>query len=138
MVHYKPIKVTINAPGLINVIVNVVVRHHDFPDVIVTKQRLLFIFKFWSLLYYFLGIKQTYSTTFYPQTDRQTKKQNNIIKAYLQVFVNFEQNDWAQLLLMAVIAYNNAKNANISYTSFELNYRYYSWVSYKEDFNPRL
>ena len=39
---------------------------------------------------------------------------------------------------MAEFAYNNAKNASTDFTSFELNYRYHPWVSYKEDLNPRL
>ena len=38
---------------------------------------------------------------------------------------------------MAEFAYNNAKNASTSFTPFELNYKYYPWVSYKEDLDPR-
>ena len=34
------------------------------------------------------------------------------MEAYLQAFVNFEQNDQARLLLMVEFAYNNAKNTN--------------------------
>ena len=36
MVYYKPIKITIDAPGLAEVIIDVVVRHHKFLDLIVT------------------------------------------------------------------------------------------------------
>ena len=70
----------------------------------------------------------------------QIKKQNNIIGAYLEIFVNFEQNNWVWLLPMAEFAYNNAKNANISYTLFELNCRYYPRVFYKKEeiFDPHL
>ena len=66
MVHYKPVKVTINAPGLTEVIIDVVVRHHGLPDLIVTDRGSLFTSKFWSLLYYFFGIKRRLFTTFYP------------------------------------------------------------------------
>ena len=59
------------------------------------------------------------------------------MEAYLWAFVNFEQNDWARLLPMAKFAYNNAKNANIGFTPFELNCKYYFWVSYKENLDPR-
>ena len=65
MVYYKLVKVTINISGLTKVIIDVVVRHHDFPDSIVTNQESLFISKFWSLLCYFLDIKQKLSTTFH-------------------------------------------------------------------------
>ena len=70
MVPYEPVKVTIDAPGLAEIIINMVVRHHGLPNSIVTDQYLLFTSKFWSLLYYFLGIKQKLSTTFHHQTDR--------------------------------------------------------------------
>ena len=43
------------------------------------------------------------------------------MEAYLQPFVNFEQNDYIKLLPIAGFAYNNAKNASIVDTPFELN-----------------
>ena len=49
MVYYKPVKVTINAPGLAEVILNVVVWHHGLPDLIVSDRGSLFTSKFWSL-----------------------------------------------------------------------------------------
>ncbi len=57
------------------------------------------------------------------------------MKAYFQPFVNFEQNDWARLLLIAKFAYNNAKNASTGHTPFELNCSYHPQISYKEDVN---
>ena len=136
MVHYKPVKITINAPGLAEVIINMVVRHHGLPDSIVTDRGSLFTSKFWSSLCYFLGIKRRLSTAFHPQTDGQTERQNSMMEAYLRAFVNFEQNDWARLLPMAEFAYNNAKNASTGFTSFELNCGYHPRVFYKEDLDP--
>lgn len=37
---------------------------------------------------------------------------------------------------MVEFTYNNVKNASTRYTPFELNYGYYSRVSYKKDINP--
>ncbi len=88
IVHYVPVKVTINAPGQAKVIIDVVVHHHGVPELIVTDQGSLFTSKFWSLLCYFLGIKRKLSTAFHPQTDGQTERQNSTIKAYLRAFVN--------------------------------------------------
>ena len=67
--------------------------------------------------------------------DNQTKKQNSIIEAYFQVFVNFYKNNWARLFLMAEFAYNNAKNASIGYTPFKLNYGYHFHIFYKKNLN---
>ena len=71
MVHYKPVKVTIDAPGFIEVIIDVVVRYHGLADSIITDQKSLFTSKFWLLLCYFLGIKHRLFTAFHPRrTDR--------------------------------------------------------------------
>ncbi len=46
MVYYEPVKVTIDIPGLTEVIINVVVCHHGVLESIVIDQSLLFISKF--------------------------------------------------------------------------------------------
>ena len=89
MVHYKPMKITIDASGFAEVIINMVVRHHGLPDLIVTNKRLLFISKSWSLLSSFLGIKWRLFIAFHPQTNGQTERQNSTMEAYLWAFVNF-------------------------------------------------
>ena len=83
MVHYELVKVTIDAPGLAEVILNVIVWHHGLPNSIVSNRGLLFTFKFWLLFCYFLSVKRRLSTAFYSQTDSQTKRQNSTIEAYL-------------------------------------------------------
>ena len=69
MVYYKLVQVTIDASGLAEVILDVVVWHHGLPDSIVTDRGSLFISKFWSLFCYFFGIKRKLSTAFHPQTN---------------------------------------------------------------------
>ena len=46
MVDYKPVKITINASGLAEVIIGVVACHHGLPDSIVTDRGSLFTLKF--------------------------------------------------------------------------------------------
>ena len=55
-----------------------------------------------------------------------------MMEAYLQVYVNFKQNDWVRLLPIAEFAYNNAKNASIGHLLFELNYGYHLRMLYEE------
>ena len=93
MVYYKLVKITINALGLAEVIINVIVRYHSLLNLIMTDKGFLFTLKFWSSLCYFFGIKRWLFTVFHLQTDSQTKRQNSTIEAYLRAFVNFEQND---------------------------------------------
>ncbi len=88
IIHYEPVKVTINAPGLAKVIIIVVVRHQGVPESVVTDRDLLFISKFCSLLCYFLDIKRKLSTAFHSQIDGQIERQKSTIEAYLRAFVN--------------------------------------------------
>ena len=90
MVHYELVKVTIDAPGLAEVIIDVVVWHHGLPNSIVADRGSFITSKFWSSLCYFLGVKRRLSTAFYPQTDGQTERQTSTMEAYLQAFVNFK------------------------------------------------
>ena len=78
------------------------------------------------------------SITFQSQIDSQTKRQNSIIKAYLRVFINWKQNDWAKLLSMAEFTNNNAKNASTSHSLFELNCGYHPRDLFENDINPCL
>ena len=82
MLYYKPVKVTIDAPGLREIIFNVIVRHYSLPNSIVSDWSAIFISKFKSSLYYFLEIKRRLSTVFHLQINGQTKRQNSTIKAY--------------------------------------------------------
>ena len=74
MVHYEPVKVTIDAPRLAEVIIDVVIRHHGLPNSIISDRGAIFTSKFWSLRCYFLDIKRRLSTAFHPQTDGQTER----------------------------------------------------------------
>ena len=136
MMYYKSVKGTINALGLTEGIIDIVMRHHRLPDSIISDRGAIFTSKFWSLLYYFLGIKRQLSTAFRPQTDGQTERQNSTMEAYLCAFVNWEQNDWARLLPMSEFTYNNSKNASTSNMPFELNCNYHLCMLYEEEVDP--
>ena len=79
MVHYKLVKITIDALVLVEVIIDVVVRHHGLPDSIITDWVSLFMLKFWFLLSYFLKIKRKLFTAFHllNQWPNQKAKQHN-------------------------------------------------------------
>ncbi len=124
---------TIDALGLAEVIIDVVIRHYGFSDFIVSDCELVFTLKFWSSLCYFLGIKQKLSTAFHLQTDGQTERQNSMMEVYFQAFVNNEQDDSARPLRIAEFAYNNAKNTSIGHTPFEPNCGFHSRSFYKKE-----
>ena len=65
------------------------------------------------------------STAFHPQTDGQTERMNQVLKAYLRSFIAQDQDDWADLLLMAEFAYNNSAAAATGMTPFFANMGYH-------------
>ena len=65
MVYYKTVKIIINAPGLAEVIINMVVWHHGLPDSNIINRGSFFTLKFWSLLCYFFRIKRRLFTAFH-------------------------------------------------------------------------
>ena len=89
MVHYKAVKIIINAPGLSKIIIDRVIYYQGFLVLIVINKCLFFVSKFGLLLYYFLCTKQKLFTIFYPQTDSKAEQENGTMEAYFQAFINF-------------------------------------------------
>ncbi len=58
IVYYEPVKVTIDVPGLTEVIINIIVYHYRVSKSIITDWDSLFTSKLWFSLYYFLKIKK--------------------------------------------------------------------------------
>lgn len=135
IVHYEPIKIIINTLELAKVIIDVVMQYYGLSNSIISDRGAIFIFKFWSLLCYFFGIKRQLSTTFHSQTDGQTKWQNGMMKAYLCAFVNCKQKNLAWLLPMAEFIYNNSENTSTSHILFKLNCGYHSHVFFEDKYN---
>ena len=73
-VYNKPIRITSNALGLVEIIIKAVVRHHGLPNSIVGDCSSVFTLKFWILLCYFFEIKQKLLINFYVQIDSRTKR----------------------------------------------------------------
>ena len=64
MIYYELVKTTIDTLNLAKVIIYLVVYYYKNLETIITNQGLLFILKFWSLLYYFFKIKKSYLQPF--------------------------------------------------------------------------
>lgn len=56
MIYYKPVKISIDALSLVEVILDIIVQHHGLSDCIISDKGSVFTLKFWSTLYYVLEI----------------------------------------------------------------------------------
>jgi hypothetical protein len=60
---------------------------------------------------------------FHSQTNEQTERQNQTLKQYLRIYVNYQQNNWARLLFVIEYAYNNNWHSVIKMNSFTILYK---------------
>jgi transposase InsO family protein len=129
MALYVPMN-SITSEAVADVFMERVVSRFGVPDGIVTDRGPQFTSLFWSELCVAMGIKHKLSTAFHPQTDGQTERQNQTLEAYLRIYANEHQNNWAKLLPLAEFAYNNSKHAITGQTPFFMTYGFHPEVHF--------
>ena len=100
MAHFIPLKKT-TAKTLADEFVKEIWRLHGLPQGIVSDRDPIFVGNFWRDVEKLLGIEARRSTAFHPQTDGQTERVNQVLEQYLRAFVNWEQDNWVDLLPFA-------------------------------------
>jgi hypothetical protein len=83
------------------------------------KIRCLFLI-FDSIFCYHLKIKIRLNIIFHFQTNDQIERQNQTLKQYLKIYVNYQQNNWIKLLFVTKFAYNNNWHNVIKMSSFTI------------------
>ena len=84
---------------------------------------------FMKSIYKELGIELRFLTAYHPQTQGQVENNNKWMETYLCMFCSHQQDDWADLLLMAEFAYNNHHHPSIDSTPFFANYGYHPMLT---------
>ena len=98
---------------------------HGLPTEIISDMDPKFSGKFWESLCKMLGVKRRMSTAYHAQTDGKTERTNQLLEGYLRTFVNYDQNNWYQLLPLAEHAYNNSATNAHKMTPFFSNYGFH-------------
>src|SRR5882724_9863125 len=111
----------IDAEDLAHIFLSQVFAKHGTPTDIVSDRGKHFISRFWKFLCQLLGIKANLSTTYHPETNGQTERVNQILEQYLWVYINYQQDDWVNLLPLAKFAYNNTSHSATMVTPFLAN-----------------
>ena len=78
-----------------------IVSNHGIPQSIISDRNKLFTFKLWNTWTRQLGTKVKLSTSYHPQTEKQTKRTNQTEVQYLWHYINFKQSNWINLLPLA-------------------------------------
>ena len=78
--------------------------------------------KFWQTLMILKEIKIKMSMTEHSQINDQIEWLNQIVKQYLKCYVNYQQNNWAELLSATQFTYNNSTQTFTEISSFQAEY----------------
>jgi hypothetical protein len=128
MAIYLPCRKDIDSPELARMFFEHVICKHGVPNNIVTDCGTQYTSRLWTRVCSHMTIDHRLSTAFHPQTDGQTKRQNQTMEQYLRAFSNYKQDNWVELLPQAEFAYNNSVHALTRMTPF--------WAMYHR--NPEM
>ena len=93
----------------------------------------------WTELFRCLKAKQNLSSSFHPQTDGITEKENDIIENCIRSFTNFQQDDWNEYLPDFELAINAAisDSTGISPFFFDAGWEPFIPLSMTRELNDR-
>ncbi|MBW0465092.1 hypothetical protein O181_004807 [Austropuccinia psidii MF-1] len=126
--HLIPCQEKITSAHLSSLFLDRFVRYHGFPDCLVTDRGSVFVSAFWRAFCSRVGLKHTPSTAYHPQTNGQTERLNQTLEDYLRHFCSYRQSNWAALLPMAELCFNNTCAVSTGFSPFFL------W----QGFHPRV
>jgi len=72
---------------------------------------------------------------YHPEDDGQTKHTNQTLEQYLQVYCNYQQDNWSELLSLMEFAYNNALSATTGVSPFFANKGYHPNITVHPECN---
>jgi len=70
-------------------------------------------------------MKLHFTSGYHLEANGQTEHTNQMLEQYLQCYCNYQQDNWADLLLLAEFAYNNASSATTGVSLFFANKGYH-------------
>jgi len=113
-----------------------VIWKRGIPDNIVTDRGTQFTSRFRTRVCSHLSTDHRLSTAFHPQTDEQTERQNQTMEHYLRALCNNEQDNWVELLPLAVFGYNDMIHTFTRMSPFWANYHNHPAMQFKAPKQP--
>jgi len=106
-------------------------KHSDLLEFFMSDQDTQFIFDVWKHMCKMLKINAKLSTMYHSEIDDQIKKVNAVMKHYLQVFINYMQNDWVKWLSEVEFVVNNTSSLITLTSLFLINLSQNSCLDFK-------
>src|SRR5436190_2181733 len=124
---------TITAKEAAHLYIQYPYRIYGPPDTIVSDRVPQFRSAFWDEFTCILGIKLKLSTAYHPQTDGQTEIANQYLDQKLRPFVNYFQDNWAELLPMMDYAQATLPHDSTGFAPIQLEMGYLPCTSFDWD-----
>ncbi|CAE7222323.1 RNA-directed DNA polymerase [Pyrenophora teres f. teres] len=106
-------------PTVVDKFLEYIWREEGYPKTLVSDRGRQFTSHFWRRLCDRVGTSPKLSTAHHPETDGQTENANADLKQYLRSYVNYLQDDWAQLLPLAEFEANSAISSATGVSPFQ-------------------
>src|SRR5258707_12654356 len=109
---------TMNALQVVRLFLTHIFSKHRVLSHVTSDHSSEFVLHFFCSLGKLLQMRLHFTSGYHPEGDGQMECANQALEQYLQVYTNYQQDDWVTLLLMAKFAYNNATNATTGRSPF--------------------
>lgn len=121
-VHYSALPTHHSTFKVVTLFMDIIYKHHGFPQSIVSDRDPIFISSFWKELFRLCGTRLRMSTTYHPKTNNQTEVMNRVLEQYLRAFTHSQPTSWFKFLLLAEWSYNTSLHSSTSFTPYEILY----------------
>ena len=102
---------------------------HDVSSHVTSNRGSEFVSNFFWSLGTALDMWLHFTSGYHPEGNGQTEHTNQILKQYLCVYCNYQQNNWSKLLPLVKFVYNNALSATTSVSLFFSNKEYHLHIT---------
>uniref|UniRef100_R4GAE5 Integrase catalytic domain-containing protein n=1 Tax=Anolis carolinensis TaxID=28377 RepID=R4GAE5_ANOCA len=120
--HFVALPKLPSAEKLADLYVKHVYRLHGCPDKIISDRGVQFTAKFWGKFLQLLGAERNLSSAFHPATNGGVERTQQTLCQFLRMYTNYRQDDWADLLPFAEMAFNGAVHSATGRAPFEIVY----------------
>lgn len=120
--HFIPLAHPYTALKLADIFLKEVYRLHGAPANIVSDRDPIFTSMFWTTFLQQLGVSQSLSTAYHPQSDGQSEVLNRCLEHYLRSMTWQRPKEWVNWLPLAEWWYNTTYHSAIQTTPFEVVY----------------
>ena len=122
---FVPIHNTTDAQMLADVFILDVFSKHSIPSHVTLDQGPKFVLMFFRSLATTLQMRLYFILGHYPEANSQSKRTNQTLEQYLHLYCNYQQDNWAKLLLLVKFTFNNMSLSSTGILPFFANKCYY-------------